>query len=133
MIRVGVQSIAIGGCPGVRDEIWEVLDATSADVGISNGSEGTEAMEVGGVASVEQPGLTLEVEGRSEQELEGCHQLQTLSCVSCKELTICRVGMREALAGGPSAASSSAPVWVPCPTKAAGQASTLLLLQECLS
>ncbi|KAK9836705.1 hypothetical protein WJX74_006462 [Apatococcus lobatus] len=114
-------SLSVSGCSGAQDEIWEVLDAAPSSALFRGSADGSEVMNAGFSKCDQHRGAMPEAERHADAALEACHQLQTLSCVSCKELTICRVGMREAPAGDPAAAgSSSSPAWVPCPTKAAG-------------
>ncbi|KAK9866208.1 hypothetical protein WJX84_008811 [Apatococcus fuscideae] len=111
-------SIAISGCQGAQDEIWDVLDASHQAA--ANQTEGmTEGMPGHSDTLIDGAEPMMGAEGQSETALVPCHRLQTLACVGCKELTICRLGMHEAPCGDARAASSSS-VWLPCPTKAAG-------------
>ena len=114
-----LQSIAISGCQGAQDEIWDVLDASHQAA--ANQTEGmTEGMPGHSDTLIDGAEPMMGAEGQSETALVPCHRLQTLACVGCKELTICRLGMHEAPCGDARAASSSS-VWLPCPTKAAGE------------
>ena len=113
---VCVQSIAISGCSGARDDIWDILQWSCPPSDAIKGWN-NEGISMHGAGGQHVP--------------EPMHNLQTLSCVGCKELTVCRLGMREVHCGDAMVASSShSSAWVPCPTKVTGGTSFLMAIVQ---